>query len=218
MTINCAEVGDTIPAFEVGDTFPTLTNSQWSTTATMTIPMTDALRRQLLPFEPEDDEYDEEEHGELISPTDFVEKILRNGDATIVFWADGTKTVVRYSGDEEDSDYTAFTAAFAIKCFGSNSHLKKVIKNKIVYRDTPKKKKKPEKIVAEPPTEFMLGDWVTIKTLEHLTGGFPRQITAVNRRDGTYMVEGISGTWWRAGALQLAEHKETDDVGKDGGH
>lgn len=218
MAINYVEIGDTIPAFEVGDTFPTLTNSQWSTTATMTIPMTDALRRQLLPFEPEDDEYDEEEHGEVISPTDFVEKILRNGDATIVFWADGTKTVVRYSGDEEDSDYTAFTAAFAIKCFGSNSHLKKVIKNKIVYRDTPKKKKKPEKIVAEPPTEFMLGDWVMIKSMQYLTGGFPRQITAVNRRDGTYMVEGIAETWWKSEALQLAEHKETDDVGKDGGH
>jgi len=218
MAINYFEVGDTFPApFHIGD-FPvpsTTTPLPSTTTGTMTIPMTDEMYRLLLPFEPEDDEDDEEELGEVISPTDFVEKILRNGDATIVFWADGTKTVVRYSGDEEDSDYTAFTAAFAIKCFGSNSHLKKVIKNKIVYRDTPKKKKKPEKVVAEPPTEFMLGDWVTIKSMEYLTGGFPRQITAVNRREGTYMVE---GTWWRAEALQLVEHKETDDVGKDGGH
>ncbi len=218
MAINYVEIGDTFPApYNIGDTFPAPSNFPWSTTTTavMNIPMTDEMRRQILPFEPEDDECDEEEHGEVISPTDFVEKILRNGDATIVFWADGTKTVVRYSGDEEDSDYTAFTAAFAIKCFGSNSHLKKVIKNKIVHQTA---KKKPQKVVAEPPTEFMLGDWVMIKSMQYLTGGFPRQITAVNRRDGTYMVEGIAETWWKAEALQLAEHKETDDVGKDGGH
>lgn len=55
-------------------------------------------------------------------------RILRSGPATIVFWADGTKTVVKRAPDEEDSDYAAFTAALAIKIFGSNTKLKKIVK------------------------------------------------------------------------------------------
>lgn len=56
-------------------------------------------------------------------------RILRSGPATIVFWSDGTKTVVkRHLHDAMDSPYTAFTAALAIKIFGSNSKLKKMVK------------------------------------------------------------------------------------------
>lgn len=57
-------------------------------------------------------------------------RILRNGPATIVFWGDGTKTVVKRAPDEPDNEYTAFTAALAIKIFGSNSKLKKIVKTK----------------------------------------------------------------------------------------
>lgn len=69
-----------------------------------------------------------------------VDKILRSGDATIVFWADDTKTIVKRAPDEPDSDYAAFTAALGKKLFGSNSALSRYIKSKIVYQ-TPKKKK-----------------------------------------------------------------------------
>lgn len=55
-------------------------------------------------------------------------RILRSGPATIVFWADGTKTIVKRAPDEEDNAYAAFTAALAIKIFGSNSKLKKMVK------------------------------------------------------------------------------------------
>ena len=55
-------------------------------------------------------------------------RILRSGPATIVFWEDGTKTVVKLSDGDEDSAYAAFTAALAIKIFGSNSKLKKMVK------------------------------------------------------------------------------------------
>lgn len=55
-------------------------------------------------------------------------RILRHGPATIVFWGDGTKTVVKRAPDEPDNEYTAFTAALAIKIFGSNSKLKKIVK------------------------------------------------------------------------------------------
>lgn len=56
-------------------------------------------------------------------------RILRSGPATIVFWEDGTKTVVKFcAGETEDSAYAAFTAALAIKIFGSNSKLKKLVR------------------------------------------------------------------------------------------
>lgn len=57
-------------------------------------------------------------------------RILRSGPATIVFWADGTKTVVKCAADENDNAYAAFTAALAIKIFGSNSAVKKLVKSK----------------------------------------------------------------------------------------
>lgn len=57
-------------------------------------------------------------------------RILKSGNATIVFWKDDTKTVVKCGKDEIPDDYDAFTAALAIKIFGSNSKLKKVIRLK----------------------------------------------------------------------------------------
>lgn len=63
------------------------------------------------------------------------ERILKSGSATIVFWKDGTKTVVKCAKDEEPNDYNAFTAALAIKLFGTNSHVKSIIKNKTVIQD-----------------------------------------------------------------------------------
>lgn len=54
-------------------------------------------------------------------------RIIKNNNAMIVFWADGTKTIVKRASDELDSDYAAFTAALGIKCFGSNSALKRIV-------------------------------------------------------------------------------------------
>ena len=55
------------------------------------------------------------------------ERILRSGPATIVFWRDGTKTIVKRAQDEPDNAYAAFTAALGIKAFGSNSALKRIV-------------------------------------------------------------------------------------------
>lgn len=67
-------------------------------------------------------------------PLSFIpatpKRILRCGIATIVFWEDGTKTVVKRAPDEPDNEYAAFTAALAIKTFGSNSKVKKIIRQK----------------------------------------------------------------------------------------
>ena len=57
------------------------------------------------------------------------EKIVKNGPATIVFWSDGTKTVVKRAIGERDDDYAAFCAALAKKVYGSNSAVKKVLNN-----------------------------------------------------------------------------------------
>ena len=57
-----------------------------------------------------------------------IKDVKYNDPATIVFWKDGTKTIVRCPVGKKYDEYEAFTAALAIKIFGNNSHLKKVIK------------------------------------------------------------------------------------------
>lgn len=61
----------------------------------------------------------------------WPDRVLISGNRTIVFWADGTKTIVKRSDDENDSIYAAYTAALAIKIYGSNSKLKKIIADRM---------------------------------------------------------------------------------------
>lgn len=60
----------------------------------------------------------------------FPNRILKSDNRTIVFWSDGTKTIVKRADDEPDNDYAAFTAALGIRIFGSNSALRRTIKRK----------------------------------------------------------------------------------------
>ena len=60
-----------------------------------------------------------------------VKKIIFSGPKTIVLWSDGTKTIVSMSKDELRFDpESAFCAAYTKKIFGSNSKIKRVIKEK----------------------------------------------------------------------------------------
>lgn len=60
-----------------------------------------------------------------------VKKIIFNGPKTIVLWSDGTKTIVSMSKDEAKFDpEAAFCAAYTKKMFGTNSKIKRVIKEK----------------------------------------------------------------------------------------
>lgn len=59
-----------------------------------------------------------------------VKMIRHNGRATIVFWEDGTKTVVRCGDGEAMNDYTAFTAAVCKKLFGSTTKVQKIVREK----------------------------------------------------------------------------------------
>lgn len=56
-------------------------------------------------------------------------KIIYNNPATIVFWEDGTKTVVKREANTEDDKYAAVCAALAIKMYSTNSHFKRIIKD-----------------------------------------------------------------------------------------
>lgn len=56
-----------------------------------------------------------------------VKKIIKNGPATIVFWTDGTKTIVKLQACDQDDIYAAFTAALAKKVFGSTSKARKIM-------------------------------------------------------------------------------------------
>lgn len=86
-------------------------------------------------------------------------RIIRNGIATIVFWNDGTKTIVKCAEDDEPDDYMAFCAAYCKKVFGSNSQLKRVIKN---ARNAKSEKKKDKKVYSS-VSEMVQDTLATVK-------------------------------------------------------
>lgn len=68
-------------------------------------------------------------------------KIIRNGPVTVVFWEDGTKTLVRRNENTPDDPYFAFCAALAKKVYGNNTRVKKIISENTVE---PKERKDKE--------------------------------------------------------------------------
>lgn len=69
------------------------------------------------------------------------QKIIHNKDVTVVFWEDGTKTLVKKAKGTKYDEHTAFCAALAKKIFGTNSNLKRQIKEaENTKRIKPKKK------------------------------------------------------------------------------
>lgn len=70
-------------------------------------------------------------------------KIIVNVDSkvTVVMWDDNTKTIVKCSEADQYDPYAAYCAAFAKKCYGTNSQLKKTIENLTVFQESKPKKK-----------------------------------------------------------------------------
>ena len=111
-------------------------HSEVTTASTYPVPMPSDIR----PIEPANVYIDgksvfhsvEEFIAELLKPTfNYVpDRILKSGPATIVFWKDGTKTIVKRAADEPDNDFNAFTAALGKKILGSNNAVRKVVKTK----------------------------------------------------------------------------------------
>ena len=69
-------------------------------------------------------------------------KIIVNKDSkvTVVMWDDNTKTIVKCFEADQYDPYAAYCAAFAKKCYGTNSQLKKTIENHTVIQESKKKK------------------------------------------------------------------------------
>ena len=70
----------------------------------------------------------------------WPERIVKSGRATIVFWEDGTKTVVKRSDDEPDNEYNAYLAALGKRIYGSNSALKRLVRDYTVVQKPRKAK------------------------------------------------------------------------------
>lgn len=69
-----------------------------------------------------------EKEKNIMSTIDFrVKKIMHNGPATIVFWKDGTKTVVRLKEGDTYDPYAAFTAAVAKRLYGKNMKISEIV-------------------------------------------------------------------------------------------
>lgn len=77
-----------------------------------------------------------------------AEKIIFNDPATIVFWTDGTKTVVKCAEGQEYSEYFGYLAALGRKMYGTNSAINRMIREKGVYGKQRREKEK-EKEEAE---------------------------------------------------------------------
>lgn len=70
-----------------------------------------------------------------------VSKIIFNPPATIVFWEDGTKTVVECAAEDEFSEYYGFLAALGKKVYENNSQIKKLIDKKAERHENKKDEK-----------------------------------------------------------------------------
>lgn len=57
-----------------------------------------------------------------VRPTFVIDKVLFNPPATIVFWQDGTKTVVKCKEGEEFSEWAGIALCLAKKLYGPNFH------------------------------------------------------------------------------------------------
>ena len=76
---------------------------------------------------------------DFLKPT----KIIYSGPKTIVFWPDGTKTMVSLMEGQEHDDYTAYCAAVVKKMFGATHKAKQFIES-VAVRPEPKPKKTKE--------------------------------------------------------------------------
>lgn len=56
-----------------------------------------------------------------------IRKVIFNNPATIVFWLDGTKTIVKKADDEPWDPEKGLAMAIIKKYFGTNKEIKKII-------------------------------------------------------------------------------------------
>ena len=76
--------------------------------------------------------------GRIPTPKRII--VNEKSKVTVVLWEDGDKTIVRMCELDEYDSYAAYCAAFAKKCYGTNSKLKKTIERLTVYQESKPKK------------------------------------------------------------------------------
>lgn len=76
-----------------------------------------------------------------LSPLNSVyftpKKIIINGPATIFFWIDGGKTVVKCMAGDRNDLYNAYCIAVTKRLAGSNSKIKSILKSADIVEQTP---------------------------------------------------------------------------------
>lgn len=80
-------------------------------------------------------------------------KIIQNGPAYIVFWKDGTKTMIKKKEDDLDDPYAAFGQALMIKIFGTTSGAHKMVDKHLTIQKTKDKKVMDDTEVKEDETD-----------------------------------------------------------------
>ena len=88
----------------------------------------------LLTGVPMDYIYQKNKDEDVIEQVDYQDyytplRIIYNNPATIVFWRDGTKTIVKKNEKEKYNSYNAFCAALAKKIFGTNSEVNRIVRS-----------------------------------------------------------------------------------------
>ena len=81
---------------------------------------------------------------EWLAPVPYPKHIYKGDGKTVVMWEDGTKTIVKRAEGEPDNDYAAFTAALAIKVYGDNSKVNRIVRMTETVEKRKKKKKQKE--------------------------------------------------------------------------
>lgn len=82
----------------------------------------------------------------------YPKTIFFDTGATVVFWMDGTKTVVRRSDKDREDPEAAFCAALAKQVYGTNSAIKRLIRDR---GKLSKRKREAESNTAESAFEGM---------------------------------------------------------------
>lgn len=99
-----------------------------------------------------------------------VKKIIFSGPKTIVLWSDGTKTIVSMSKDETNFDpEAAFCAAYTKKMFGTNSKIKRIIKEKSNYEDWKEKEEPDDRLYKLGLKAIAKCEDIDLKTVESMT-------------------------------------------------
>ena len=80
-----------------------------------------------LPITDKLDDYDVEEEEPMMWGIPDVRRVIFNNPATIVFWDDGTKTVVKAMKGEKFERYAGFAMACMKKMFGSTGRAKAIM-------------------------------------------------------------------------------------------